>query len=37
MQRGLFSQFDSQVQLGLISAIAAYLLWGFVPDIFSFG
>ena len=34
MQRGLYSQFDSQVQLGLISAIAAYLLWGFVPIYF---
>ena len=34
MQRDLYSQFDSQVQLGLISAITAYLLWGFVPIYF---
>ena len=34
MQRGTFSNFDSQVQLGLVAAISAYLLWGFVPIYF---
>ena len=34
MQRGNNSNFDSKVQLGLVSAISAYLLWGFVPIYF---